>query len=61
MSKVAEAYCENMYPDKDSKGVSLYDNYYKKMTELSEKEKCLYYGIACSYGICSECDIAERS
>lgn len=61
MSKVAEAYEESLYPDKDKEGVSLYDRFYEKMSELTEKDKCRFYGIACSYGICDECDIAERS
>ena len=61
MSKMAEAYYDNFEKDKDSEGVSLYNKYYEEMSRLTEKEKCLYYGKACSFGICSECDIAERS
>ena len=55
MSKVAEAYLEELYPDKMSDGTTLYDNY-TRMSELTEKEKCLYYGIPCTFGICDECN-----
>ena len=55
MSKVAEAYLEELYPDKMSDGTTLYDDY-TRMSELTEKEKCLYYGIPCTFGICDECN-----
>lgn len=55
MSKVAEAYLDELYPDKMSDGTTLYDDYYARMSELTEKEKCLYYGIPCAFGICDEC------
>ena len=55
MSKVAEAYLDELYPDKMSDGTTLYDDY-TRMSELTEKEKCLYYGIPCTFGICDECN-----
>lgn len=60
--EVAEAYLENerrltLTP----KGEKLLDNMREEYLNMSEKERCLYYGIACSFGICDECDIAERS
>ena len=55
MSKVAEAYLDELYPDKMSGGTTLYDDY-TRMSELTEKEKCLYYGIPCTFGICDECN-----
>lgn len=55
MSKVAEAY-EMYFREEILPPIELLDE-----SELSEKEKCLYYGISCSYGICSECDFTERS
>lgn len=60
MSKVAEYYsdrCATMTPE----GERLLDEMREEYQNMTEKEKCLYYGIACSYGICDECDIAERS
>ena len=54
MSKMAEVCLEELYPDKASDGTTRYDNY-TKMSELTEKEKCLYYGIPCTFGICDEC------
>ena len=55
MSKVAEAYLEELYPDNMSDGTTHYDKY-TRMSELTEKEKCLYYGIPCTFGICDECN-----
>ena len=55
MSKVREAYLEELYADKMSDGTTLYDDY-TRMSELTEKEKCLYYGIPCTFGICDECN-----
>ena len=55
MSKVTEAYLDELYPDKMSDGTTLYDDY-TRMSELTEKEKCLYYGIPCTFGICDECN-----
>ena len=59
MSKIKESLYECFTPE----GLNLYEELrlQKELSELSEKEKCLYYGISCSYGICDECDIAERS
>lgn len=61
MGKVAEAYedrCAIMTPE----GEKLLDDIREEYESMSEKEKCLYYGISCSYGICDECDIHnERS
>lgn len=28
-------------------------------SKLSEKEKCKLFGIPCSFGICSECNITD--
>ena len=55
MSKVAEACLDELYPDKMSDETTLYDDY-TRMSELTEKEKCLYYGIPCTFGICDECN-----
>lgn len=60
MSRVAEAYLENkliLTPE----GENSLNEMIEEISELSEKEKCLYYGIACSFGICDECELAERS
>ena len=55
MSKVTEAYLDELYPDKMSDGTALYDDY-TRMSELTEKEKCLYDGIPCTFGTCDECN-----
>ena len=58
MSKVAEAYLNKDYEAKEPKRVSKR----KPPINMSEKNKCLYYGISCSYGICDECEVHnERS
>ena len=60
MSRMAELYeerCATLTPE----GEKHLDEFREEGANMSEKEKCLYYGIACSYGICDECDIAERS
>ena len=58
MSKVAEAYLNKDYEVEEPKRVSKR----KPPINMSEKNKCLYYGISCSYGICDECEIHnERS
>lgn len=54
MSKVAEYYYDLLSKSNYSEEVKNQD-----VSELSEKEKCLYYGISCSYGICSECDLPK--
>ena len=53
MSKVAEAYLNNDYEVEKPKRVSKR----KPPINMSDKNKCLYYGISCSYGICDECEI----
>lgn len=60
MSKVAEAYleksrCLTLTPE----GEKLLDNMREEYQNMSEKEKCMYYGIACSFGICDECEVTK--
>lgn len=58
MSRMAELW-EELYGDKPIEVVEV--DISEELRSLTEKERCQEYGIACSYGICSECDIAERS
>lgn len=58
MGKVAEAYMSEDYEVEKPKRVSNR----KPPIGMSEKDKCKYYGISCSYGICDECNVHnERS
>ena len=56
MSKVAEAYLNKDYEAEEPKRVSKR----KPPINMSEKDKCLYYGISCSYGICDECEMHNK-
>lgn len=64
MSKFAEYYAEH-YSDMCATMTPEYERHLDEMREeyqnMTEKEKCLNYGIACSFGICDECEVAERS
>lgn len=64
MSRMAELW-EELYGDKSIETVEWSEEMEKKYQEevanMSDEEKCRQYGIPCSYGICSECGIAERS
>lgn len=55
MSKVAEAY-ELNFREEFLPPIEELDE-----SKLSEKEKCKLLGIPCSYNICDECELTERS
>ena len=54
--KMDEAYLNKDYEVEEPKRVSKR----KPPINMSEKNKCLYYGISCSYGICDECEIHNK-
>lgn len=64
MSKLYESYIDSIDIDRDRdidreepEVLSNNSININKLSKLSEIEKCKYYGIQCSYNICSECDI----
>lgn len=61
MSKVYEKYLESKNRESPlTNDVIRLAELEEELSESSEKESCLFYGIPCSFGICDECDIAER-
>lgn len=54
MSKISELYELNFREENITPPIEKLDE-----SKLSEKEKCKLLGIPCSFGICSECNIAD--
>lgn len=61
MSRTSELYHERLQEMGEALVAGINVALSEDISEMTEKEKCLNYGISCSFGICDECDVAERS